>query len=70
MAWQVSVVSVDPTSSEVGHASAISFVILIGHSFYVSHTVRRCPLQQVNTCAAVYLADLDNTSRTYNSTHH
>lgn len=70
MAWQVNVVSVDPTSSELGHASAISFVILIGYSFYVSHTVRWCPLQQVNTCAATSLADLDNTIQDYNSTHH
>lgn len=70
MAWQVSVVSLDPTTSDMGHAAAISFVVLIGDSFYVSHTVRWCPRQQVNSCASASFADLDGTIQDYNSRHH
>lgn len=56
--WQIRVVSVDPAYA-VGRQTAISVVILLGDSFYMTHSIQTCPEAQVAGCAADTLARFD-----------
>jgi hypothetical protein len=53
----VSVVSIDPIGD--GQNSALSEAYLLGDSIFLTHSVRWCPKDRADHCAAATLSDLD-----------
>ena len=63
--WHVNVVS----SPAGGDSAAISVVVLLGNSYFVTHLVQACPRDKVASCATNALASLDGTIHDYNAKH-
>jgi hypothetical protein len=63
--WHVNVVS-SPAGKDL---AAISVVVLLGYSYFVTHLAQACPRDKVASCAANALASLDGTIHDYKATH-
>ena len=63
--WHVNVVS-SPAGRD---SAALSIVVLLGQSYFVTHLVQACPRDKVASCAANALASLDGTIHDYNAKH-
>jgi hypothetical protein len=63
--WHVNVV----TSPAGRDSAAVSVVVLLGDSYFVTHLVQTCPHDKVGSCAANALASLDGTIHDYNAKH-
>lgn len=57
--WQVRVVSIDPSKESDGNTTALSVVILIGDSVYLSQIVQTCGRNKAAVCAADTFSSLD-----------
>jgi hypothetical protein len=63
--WHVNVV----TSPAGRDSAAVSFVVLLGYSSFVTHLAQACPRDKVASCAANALASLDGTIPDYKARH-
>lgn len=63
--WHVNVVS----SAAGRDSAAISVVVLLGYSYFVTHLVQACPRDKVASCATNALASLDGTIQDYKAKH-
>jgi hypothetical protein len=57
--WDISVISVDPSVHSVGNSTALSVVLLVGGTAFITQLAQSCPRAEVKNCAADTLSLLD-----------
>lgn len=58
--WKLVVVSEDPTNDNSGQSTAMSAVLLLGDSYYMTQSVQSCGMSRASFCAQQMLSVVDN----------